>query len=136
MKKYIEKAGFTLFELLIVISIIGLLVAAASVAYSGVQQRGRDARRKEDIQAVQKALEMYYAKNVGYPEGCIPGDEFLPGGLPDDPKPETYDYSYVCDADTDTYCICAILEQAGTGNSNAGCVYASGGDYYCVANQQ
>lgn len=135
MNKCKNKKGFTLFELLIVISIIGLLVAAASVAYSGVQQRGRDARRKEDIQAVQKALEMYYAKNVGYPNGCTVGNEFLPAGLPVDPKSgDLYDYS--CDADSDTYCICARLEQGGTGNSNAACAYASGGDYYCVANQQ
>jgi prepilin-type N-terminal cleavage/methylation domain-containing protein len=135
MKKYIEKAGFTLFELLIVISIIGLLVAAASVAYSGVQKRGRDARRKEDIQAVQKALEMYYAKNVGYPDGCTVGDEFLPGGLPVDPKSDTYNYNYDCDADT--YCICAELEQDGSGNSTLpDCNSYGQGNYYCVENQQ
>jgi len=135
MKKNIEKAGFTLFELLIVISIIGLLIAAASVAYSGVQQRGRDARRKEDIQAVQKALEMYYAKNVGYPNGCTVGNEFLPAGLPVDPKSgDLYDYS--CDADSDTYCICAELEQDGSGNSsNTSCTWGTG-NYYCIANQQ
>jgi prepilin-type N-terminal cleavage/methylation domain-containing protein len=136
MKKNIEKAGFTLFELLIVISIIGLLIAAASVAYSGVQQRGRDARRKEDIQAVQKALEMYYAKNVGYPDNCTPGDEFLPGGLPADPKSDTYNYSYDCDAATDTYCICAELEQDGIGNSSDSSCTWGAGNYYCVANQQ
>lgn len=33
-------SAFTLFELLVVISIIGILIAVASVAYSGSQKKG------------------------------------------------------------------------------------------------
>jgi len=130
-----QKRGFTLFELLVVISIIGLLVAVGAVSYSSAQKRGRDAKRREDLQAVQKALEQYYvANNSQYIAGCNPGTEFLPGGLPSDPKGGDYSYSYDCDSDS--YCICAKLENTGKGNAtDASCSWGSG-DYFCVSNLQ
>ena len=42
-------SAFTLMELLVVISIIGLLAAGAIASYSNAQKKGRDARRFEDL---------------------------------------------------------------------------------------
>lgn len=62
--------GFTLIELLVVISIIGILAALASASYSDSQKKSRDSRRKSDLTAIQKALELAKqdsAGNYSYP---------------------------------------------------------------------
>ena len=59
--------GFTLIEILVVATIISLLAAAASVAYSQLSKQSRDARRKTDLEQVRAALEMYRSNNDDYP---------------------------------------------------------------------
>lgn len=59
--------GFTIVELLIVIVVIGVLASIVIVAYNGVQDRARDARRKSDITSVQKKIELYAVTNETYP---------------------------------------------------------------------
>ncbi len=48
--------GFTLFELLVSISIIAILTAMVSLSYSVAQKKARDARRRQDMESVQKRL--------------------------------------------------------------------------------
>lgn len=62
-----KQTGFTIVELLIVIVVIGILAAITIVAFNGIQERARDAKRQSNIQAVAKALEMYYVDNGRYP---------------------------------------------------------------------
>lgn len=57
----VPKKGFTLIELLVVIAIIGILATFIVASFASAQARGRDARRKADLDAVKKALEL--AKN-------------------------------------------------------------------------
>jgi general secretion pathway protein G len=59
--------GFTLIELLVVITIISLLVLIGVAIYSTTGAKARDARRKEDLQAIAQALEIYFQKNETYP---------------------------------------------------------------------
>jgi prepilin-type N-terminal cleavage/methylation domain-containing protein len=59
--------GFTLVEVLIVISIIGLLASIILVGLGGFRAKGRDTRRVADLRAVQAALELYYTKFNEYP---------------------------------------------------------------------
>ncbi len=65
------RSGFTLVELLVVITILAILSVVGLTAYSGVQKNARDAKRKDDLRAVKVALELYYQKNNRYP---CPGD--------------------------------------------------------------
>ncbi|MEX2028479.1 MAG: type II secretion system protein [Candidatus Curtissbacteria bacterium] len=66
------KQGFTLIELLVVISIIGILSALAVVSFSGAQARARDGQRKNDLNALKSALQLYYSDNNKFPTGtCI-----------------------------------------------------------------
>lgn len=60
--------GFTLVELLVVISIIAILSVVGITVFSGVQTSARDAKRKADIDAIYTALEIYYSVNGRYPE--------------------------------------------------------------------
>ncbi len=59
MKKLINNFGFTLIELLVVISIIGILATLLIANLGGIRERARDAQRKNDLNQIQKALEMY-----------------------------------------------------------------------------
>ena len=61
------KKGFTLIELLVVISIIGVLATIVLSSISNASSRARDTRRVSDIQAIQKALELYYSDHNTYP---------------------------------------------------------------------
>ena len=142
MKK--TNKAFTLLEILVVISILGILIALGTAAFSTAQKKSRDARRQGDMKAIQKGFEQLYAKNTAYPttaELDTLDTDIFPAGLPDDPK-NSGDNVYTVNTDTDGYCVCAYLE-SGTGNSadlpdvatSTTCQFGSG-DYQCVTNLQ
>lgn len=60
--------GFTLVELLIVISILGVLATIALVSFRGAQGRSRDAQRKSDLKQISTALNLYYSDYGKYPD--------------------------------------------------------------------
>lgn len=62
-----KKIGFTLIEIMVVISIIGILVAMLIPIVSGVTAKARDARRISDIAKISLALEMFRDTNSRYP---------------------------------------------------------------------
>jgi prepilin-type N-terminal cleavage/methylation domain-containing protein len=59
----VNKQGFTLFELLVSISIVGILSALAIVSFSSAQKKARDSRRVQDMELVGKAAEQYMLNN-------------------------------------------------------------------------
>ncbi|MDD4135809.1 MAG: type II secretion system protein [Candidatus Shapirobacteria bacterium] len=138
-----KKEGFSLFELLIVISIIGILTAVVSVAYSGSQKKTRDTRRVEDMKLIQTAAEQYYSQtSYTYPTSATgpwvsgTGDTIL-AVTPSEPKTSWTDYKYTLPGTG--YCVCAAVENVGNGNSDDDlCTFSVGnsGDYFCVKNQQ
>lgn len=62
-----NKKGFTLIELIIVVAIIGILASIVLVGLGGFRARGRDARRIADLKQVQNGLELYFARCGHYP---------------------------------------------------------------------
>ena len=139
MKKLKRFKGFTLLELLVVIGIMGIIMALATVAYSATQISGRNARRKQDVVAIQNALEQYYSANsFVYPNGsCKEASSHMRSAWPVDPNTET-DYDGVDTCSPVSYCICATMEPANSsaGNSAANCNWNSGKTHYCVGNLQ
>ena len=73
MKILKNKKGFTMVELLVVISIIALLFAAGMYALSASRMKGRDAKRKGDISGLDKAISMYINDNGAAPANTVPG---------------------------------------------------------------
>lgn len=73
--------GFTLVELAIVITVIGILAAVTVVSYTGSQARSRDAGRQADIKIITEALELYYFDKGYYPNSTVytPGSTAING---------------------------------------------------------
>ncbi len=131
-----SQQGFTLLEILVVISIIGILLAIGSVAFSTAQKKGRDAKRRGDVKAMQNGFEQYYANNSSSYDTCalmMADSEIFPGGVPIDPK--TGD-DYICTNPAGGYCVCALLDDSTAGNDDGGDCGFSGTGYFCLSNLQ
>ncbi|MFZ2153127.1 MAG: type II secretion system protein [Microgenomates group bacterium] len=137
-----KEFGFTLFELLVSISIIAILTAIAIVSFGSAQKKARDAKRMQDLSLVQKAAEQYYMlSSSSYPVNLSSawsvGTQTILEAVPLDPRGAGYTFSTIISG-TD-YCICSIIEgTTGANTVNADCNFATLGtkQYYCVKNQQ
>ena len=91
--------GFTLTELLVVITIIMILLIMAFIAYRSQIAKGYDARRKTDLHQIKIGLEEYEKDHECYPPhplGCGPDtdlDPYMGGQVPCDPATrKAYEY--------------------------------------------
>jgi prepilin-type N-terminal cleavage/methylation domain-containing protein len=59
--------GFSLIELLIVVTVLGVLASIAVPAYSNARIASLDTKAKSDLRNAMTALDMYMARNDTYP---------------------------------------------------------------------
>jgi prepilin-type N-terminal cleavage/methylation domain-containing protein len=135
--------GFSLIELLVVISIIGILAAMSIFGLNGARQSSRDARRKADLEQVRSGLEIYKADCNIYPTtaqldlstagsltAACPGpavNTYLVKPL--DPTAPTSNYLY-SSAGASSYELCAYMENE-TGTVTCGGSSACGTTKTC-----
>lgn len=118
-----NKKGFTLIEMLIVITIIAVLASLILVGMGGARAKTRDSRRIADLHNVMNALELYYSLNGAYPEGdynsaagwetfsgILTGPDTGVSRIPQDPLHDTT-YYYRYEGSVTGYVLGAALEQ-------------------------
>lgn len=104
-----NQKGFTLIELIVVISIIGILSSLLVANFMNVRQKTRDGVRKKDLEQIRLALETYRIDAGEYPvfiyaespSECTGADSITYGGvvymekIPCDPGSEKPKYQYL-----------------------------------------
>lgn len=127
--------GFTLIELMVVLSIMGILMALSLVSYQGARKSARDGRRKADLEQVRSALEMRRADCGSYPVLIRVSGENITGDqlsgtclsstiyitIPSDPFPGR---QYYYNGSADSYSLCTAVEIGG-GGIPTGCAVAN-----------
>ncbi len=113
-----QKKGFTLIELIVVMSLIVILASLGIGNFMGSQKRGRDVRRQSDLNQYRIALENYASVNGSvYPAGlsgtaqtvlATPLANYM-SGFPADLQ-GGYSYRYVSSADGSAYVLDACVE--------------------------
>lgn len=98
----INRAGFTIVELIIVIVVISILAAISTVTYTGIQDRARSVALASNLKNATKLVEISYAENSEYPTDLSAIN--LPSG-------STYGYKYI---DNDSYCLDATDSSSNT----------------------
>ena len=63
-----NQRGFTLIELIVVVTIIGILAGVAVANVKWAQQKAREAALRHDLFELRKAIDDYYADRQKYPE--------------------------------------------------------------------
>ncbi len=83
------KSAFTLIEVLVVISIMGILTAVVYSSFSGAKTQSKDQQKVTDASAIQLALEVYFNQNHQYPNALT---TLVPVYMPGIPTSGTYNY--------------------------------------------
>ena len=135
--------GFSLVEILVVVTIIALLASIAAVSYSQFVKQARDAKRKTDIEQIRAAIELYRNfDSVGaYPAsldfsgvGTVEdANATYLSKVPNDPKSsQGYTYYYTCVDPFTDYTLCTYLENGGTAVVGTVCGLSSLLCNYCM----
>ena len=87
--------GFTLIELMVVISIIGVLAGIAVVQVKNMQRKARETALMKDLHDMREAIDNFYADKQRYPADL---NELVPkylARIPKDPISKTADWDVV-----------------------------------------
>jgi len=110
-----RNSGFTLFELLVSISIIAVMTAVAVVSFGGLNKKARDQRRISDVEKIRVALESYKQINNYYPpESTVQSLGGFLDKIPTDPKIGSTAAYIPALAPASTYTVCTPVELVGS----------------------
>lgn len=84
--------GFTIIELMVVMTIIAILATLGINSYTAALRKGRDAKRISDLNTLKQSLVMYRADEGEYPENLSNLLTNYIGEIPTPPNGDSYDY--------------------------------------------
>jgi general secretion pathway protein G len=87
--------GMTLIEIMVVITIIGLIAAAVTVAVIPQLQKAQVDRTVLDIKSVEGALKLYYARKGNYPDTAIGLKALVDMQILDKTPQDAWNHDYV-----------------------------------------
>ena len=96
-----RQKGFTLIELIVVVTIIGILAGIAVVNVKNAQRKAQEAALRDDLHELRKAIDDFYADKQRYPADL---QELVPSYLrkiPNDPITKQPDWETVQDQPAD-----------------------------------
>lgn len=121
-----NKKGFTLIELMVVIALIGILASVILASFTAVRARNRDGKRVSDIREIEKALSLYQIENNTFPIPTDPDEEVILSSedeisavlenaghisnVPTDPQHPATSYTYQTNAQGSTFTLSFCLE--------------------------
>jgi len=153
------KKSFTLIEVLVVATIIGLLATGAFVSYRAISKQGRDSARKAHLEQIASAIEQFRSNNINgsYPDlaelsvncsstgGVTDGENTYLAKIPIDPSCDIYSYYYspttdggsLCDSASATipcldFTLGSYLESATSSQDCTGSNECGGNCRYCL----
>ncbi len=92
-----RQKGFTLIELIVVVTIIGILAGIAVVNVKNAQRKAQEAALRDDLHEMRKAIDDFYADKQRYPTDL---NELVPNymrSIPKDPITKQPDWETVQD---------------------------------------
>jgi general secretion pathway protein G len=91
-----NQSGFTLIELIVVVTIIGILAGIAISNVRFAQTKAREAALKDDLHTLRKSIDDYYADKQKYPDSLqtLKTDRYL-RDVPKDPMTGKPDWQEV-----------------------------------------
>ena len=88
-------AGFTLIELMVVVSIIGVLAGIAVIQVRTMQRKARETALKKDLHDMREAIDNFYADKQRFPADL---NELVPKylkSIPKDPMTKVQDWNVI-----------------------------------------
>lgn len=122
-----NKNGFSLIELIVVITIIAVITVAGVVNFTEANKKARDSRRMSDLEKIRIALELIRQVGTTYPVlslgGTVPAVLEAGGYLQDIPNGPKGDKYYYITSSNFKYNLRASMEGVGntTGNYTGNC---------------
>jgi len=92
-----SQRGFSLIELIVVVTIIGILAGIALINVNTAQRKAREAALRDNLFQMRKAIDNFYADKQRYPQSL---EELVPNyirKIPKDPMTQQQDWETIMD---------------------------------------
>jgi len=128
-QKYIKLkkvfSGFTLIELMVVMTVIALLISIAVPRYFHSIDNAKEASLKQSLSVMREAIDKYYGDNERYPSSIqeLVTKKYI-RAVPVDPITETIDSWVIVSPDLDVTGLIYDIKSGAAGNAKDGSAYS------------